>query len=222
MKLIGLFTASLLGISPLFAASTATRSFNPTAYTPGSPVTVTILVSPDPSVGAYAIEETPPAGWTITNINEGGGEAGGMVKWGVFIDNQVRSLQYEATPPQNTSGSKAFSGRVSLDGTSSITIGGSTSLPGAGSAAGQDGTVAFTNVFRPLKGETLKVPAGASITSISVYDLKGNKVDDLENSGTEFIWDGKNDSGEIVASGAYLLIIKSGGASKTSKVMVLK
>ena len=100
------------------AGSSVIRSFSPEFYTPGEPVVVTVSVTPDISVVAWAIEEIPPDGWLIGEINEGGAwdAVNKKVKWGPFFDSTPRSLVYEATPPAAETGQKAFSGQASFDG----------------------------------------------------------------------------------------------------------
>src|SRR5437667_6209 len=43
----------------------------PMAYRPGTNFTVTIAVTPVSSVIAYAVEDQPPAGWSVGAISEG-------------------------------------------------------------------------------------------------------------------------------------------------------
>ena len=60
----------------------------------GVEATVTIIVSPAATDSGYAVEETPPAGWTISNVNSNGvfDVATGRVRWPVFTDNLSRTL----------------------------------------------------------------------------------------------------------------------------------
>jgi hypothetical protein len=98
--------------------SSVIRSFSPEFYTPAQPLVVTISVTPDGSVVAWALEEIPPGGWTIGGINQGGvwDNVNKKVKWGPFFDSTPRSLVYQATPPADETGQKAFSGQASFDG----------------------------------------------------------------------------------------------------------
>ncbi len=63
---------ALSGESSVIAGGTAVSSFNPTSYTPGIGVTVSIVVTPDASTQVYAVEDQPPVGWTVSNINNNG------------------------------------------------------------------------------------------------------------------------------------------------------
>ena len=91
----------------------------PPGYVPGTALTSGIEVKPGANVAVYAVEDTLPSGWTVGAINEGGlfDAATRKVKWGPFLDNQARTLTYEATPPAGTQGSQCFGpGVVSMDG----------------------------------------------------------------------------------------------------------
>ncbi len=93
-------------------------SFEPNCYSSSLPVLVTIDVTPDVSVQVYAVEDSPPANWVASNINEGGAwdDVNKKVKWGLFFDNNPRTLMYDITPPPGETDEKTFSGTASFDG----------------------------------------------------------------------------------------------------------
>ena len=101
----------------------------PDKYTPMVPQDITITINPDTGVVVYAIEDIPPAGWLVSDINEGGSwdDINKKVKWGPFFDNTPRTLTYKATPPAGESGSKTFTGTASFDG-SNLPITGETTI----------------------------------------------------------------------------------------------
>jgi 6-phosphogluconolactonase (cycloisomerase 2 family) len=107
-----------LAVTGIAAGGTAVSSFNPVSYTPGAGVAVAIAVTPDAATQVYAVEDQPPVGWAVTNINNNGAfdSANRKVKWGPFFDNSQRILAYTATPPLGETGSKTFVGTVSFDG----------------------------------------------------------------------------------------------------------
>ena len=97
-------------------SATRTQSAN---YVPGVSFPVSIAVQPDPSTEVYAVEDTPPSGWTVSDISHGGLFDGmtKKVKWGFFFDNEPRVLTYTATPPADETGQQCFGpGIVSCDG----------------------------------------------------------------------------------------------------------
>ncbi len=102
------------------ATGTAVSTFDPSQYTPGVGLEVTIAVVPDIATQVHALEDGPPAGWNISEISDGGtfDAVNGLVKWGPYFDNLDRDLVYVATPPPGESGPHSFSGRASFDGSS--------------------------------------------------------------------------------------------------------
>jgi len=120
---------SLRGQVQASGSGSAVSSFNSASYTPGVGVVVSIAVTPDASAQVYAVEDTPPSGWTVSGIDNGGqfDSANRKVKWGLFFDNTSRTLTYTATPPAGETGTKTFAGLASFDGTN-VTIGGARTL----------------------------------------------------------------------------------------------
>ncbi len=112
-----------------FVSGTAVASFNAANYTPGVGITVTISVTPDASTNVYAVEDTVPAGWVVSGINNSGAfdSNNHKVKWGPYFDNTARSLTYVVTPPTGETGNKTFIGSVSFDGIS-VSVAGTRSL----------------------------------------------------------------------------------------------
>jgi len=89
----------------------------PLVYQPGTKLTVTIAVTPASSVIADAVEDQPPAGWSVGAISEGGflDVARGKVKWGPFFDSGPRTLSYEVTPPAGATNLVRFNGAAAFD-----------------------------------------------------------------------------------------------------------
>ncbi|OQX09168.1 MAG: hypothetical protein BWK80_47170, partial [Desulfobacteraceae bacterium IS3] len=93
---------------------TAVRTL-PCPYTAGTAITVTISVSA--SAGGYTVEETPPAGWTVSDVSDGGKAEGGLVRfWIPIAGGQAKTLTYKATPPADAKGAYTFGGEISYDG----------------------------------------------------------------------------------------------------------
>lgn len=109
----------------------------PAGYIAGQPITVKINVTPVDSTQNYAIQDAPPAGWTVSAVDNNGtfDDQTGLVKWGPFYDAQTRTLTYVATPPLNTTTKCTFQGSLAMDGVTEP-IGGDSSLsPGSFHAA---------------------------------------------------------------------------------------
>ncbi len=94
----------------------------PSCYAAGTNLTVTINATPASTTGTYAIEETPPAGWTVSNISDGVLYSG-IIKFGPFFDNTARTLTYDVTPPATATGDNTFAGTASQDGVSTAVAG---------------------------------------------------------------------------------------------------
>jgi len=115
-------------IQVAIASSRSTRTL-PLSYTPSLPLTVAIAINPGATTQAYSAEDSPANGWTVSNINENGqwDDVNKKVKWGVFFDNNPRTLTYQVTPPIGETGVKSFSGTASFDGVN-VVIGGDSTI----------------------------------------------------------------------------------------------
>lgn len=85
-----------------------------------------------------------------------------------------------------------------------------------------DAVKVFPNPLRPYRGQTEmnfnNLPAGSRVR---IYALGGRLIRDLSaDAAGRAIWDGKNASGTLVASGVYLVLAEGNGASKTFRVAV--
>jgi parallel beta-helix repeat protein len=88
-------------------------------YIPGVKMTVTLSADPSPGISNYALEDVPPAGWTVSNWSAGGvyDAAHHKVKFGAFFDINPRTFTYDITPRAGASGVHTFNGTGSMDGT---------------------------------------------------------------------------------------------------------
>lgn len=100
------------------AALAFVRRELPPAYLPGGAVEVVLVAQPPANALAWAVEEYPPAGWSIEGLGENGAfdRVTGSVRLGPFTDSSARRLTYRAIPPQGASGGGTFAGSSSLDG----------------------------------------------------------------------------------------------------------
>jgi len=97
------------------------RSFSSSCYFAGGEISVSLTATPASGTMNYLIEDTPPAGWTVSNISHSGAfdEATGKVKFGPFFDSTARNLTYDLTIPATETGDKTFSGKAFADTTTS-------------------------------------------------------------------------------------------------------
>jgi hypothetical protein len=104
----------------------AVSNFNNNSYKPGETIQVNILVKiPTDTAVIYAVEDKPPAGWTVSDINEFGmyDSINGKVKW-LFRDSVERNLTYSVTPSATATGLQTFTGKAMFD-TNAVSISGS-------------------------------------------------------------------------------------------------
>ena len=90
----------------------------PAAYLPGQALTVAVDATPSDHTLAYALVESPPAGWVVRNVSHEGrwDAANHQVKWGPYFDQTARHLTYDAVPGPAAQGVAEFGGRGSFDG----------------------------------------------------------------------------------------------------------
>ncbi|MFC1551688.1 FlgD immunoglobulin-like domain containing protein [Candidatus Latescibacterota bacterium] len=86
----------------------------------------------------------------------------------------------------------------------------------------------FPNPFNPTTTIEYAIPAdGAGHVDMVIYNINGQKVRTLVNETQDagyynVVWDGRNDSGEMVSSGLYLYKIVSGSFNKIEKMTFMK
>ena len=87
---------------------------------------------------------------------------------------------------------------------------------------------AYPNPFNPVTNIAFDLPKESKISLIA-YDIKGRKVWEYENNGTvmnagkyEIQWDGKTTERRQLASGIYLIQLRTAGFVDVRKVVLLK
>jgi hypothetical protein len=178
--------------APPPAVSVALRDL-PNSVRPGSPFVLSNLVSPANFIGVYALEEHVPAGWSASEISDGGAydSRNGLVKWGPFFDATVRTLTCRLTSPLSATGSIAFTGHASFDGLD-VNVTGDGSLTMA--ASPNRSPVALSDTFTRLIDRPLSVsvsrllindsdPDNDSLTVIAVSSLSARGIAVALNAG---------------------------------------
>ena len=84
----------------------------------------------------------------------------------------------------------------------------------------------FPNPFNPSTFIPYNLPQ-SSFTSISIFDLKGNKINTILNQQISagfhsVIWDARNDLGKKVSAGVYIYTIQAGDFRQVRKMVLLK
>jgi hypothetical protein len=85
---------------------------------------------------------------------------------------------------------------------------------------------AYPNPFNPRTTIRYDVPSAGRVV-VTVYDAGGARVatlvDNTVNAGSRsVVWDGRNDRGEPVGSGVYLVEVRSGTQTQTRKIALVK
>jgi Kazal-type serine protease inhibitor domain len=95
------------------------------AYCPATTMIVRILLEPPAGTSAIALDDTPPAGWVVSEISDGGSfdAANGKVKWGPFFAPFPTEVSYVVVPGDNEVGVRCFAGTVSVDGVNQAVCG---------------------------------------------------------------------------------------------------
>jgi hypothetical protein len=126
---------------------------------PGVSSTVHLTVSPSATVSSYAVEERIPAGWIVSNISNEGvfDPTTSVIRWGLFLDNTSRTLQYTITPPANVASIGHLGGSVSFDGVA-------TEISGSARMVATDGTttVHLDRCDRDANGDVTLQLSGAA------------------------------------------------------------
>lgn len=84
----------------------------------------------------------------------------------------------------------------------------------------------YPNPFNPTTTVKFSMEESANV-SIDIYNIKGRKVktlvNDIQSAGSHTeIWNGTNDSGEVVGSGIYFMKMKAGNVESTKKMVLMK
>ena len=99
-------------------AATRVVDTSPPTYCPGTVTTITVVLQPPAGAVAVAIEDGPPAGWSVSNISHGGtfDAVNRKVKWGPLFTPFPPELTYDVLPPAANANDRCFTGIISVDG----------------------------------------------------------------------------------------------------------
>ncbi|TDI88976.1 MAG: T9SS type A sorting domain-containing protein [Caldithrix sp.] len=84
----------------------------------------------------------------------------------------------------------------------------------------------YPNPFNPATTISYRLPIAENV-SLMIYDLAGRQVRELVNEKKEagsytVQWDGKNQSGQTVATGLYIYQIRAGQFNQNRKMLFMK
>jgi flagellar hook assembly protein FlgD len=83
------------------------------------------------------------------------------------------------------------------------------------------------NPFNPTTTIVFTLPGDGSPAQLVVYDVSGRHIRTLfagTSDGAEHTidWNGRNDAGEEVATGIYLVRLQAGSEAKSAKLVLVK
>ncbi len=96
-----------------FVGMVATRLLPTVIYETEQPVTILIEIEGD--AGTVELKETPPSGWAISDISDGGSASGGTISWSFDFAGGAKTITYNVTPPSTATGMVDFSGQLGED-----------------------------------------------------------------------------------------------------------
>ena len=83
--------------------------------------------------------------------------------------------------------------------------------------------ISAPNPYNPSTGNlsVINFPDNSMI-NLTIYNLEGKLVREIDGNGTSVIWDGKNENDSVVASGIYFYVAKTQNDSTKGKITILK
>lgn len=189
--------AEAMGVALYPAPTVGVRAFSHDSFMAGDTIQVSMTVlNAGDGPETVSVSETFPAGWTVSDISNGGVEADGTITWSYEAPAGESTLTYVLTAPQDPVASPAFSGTVGEMSTM-----GSTILP-------LDVRVTYGIFDRLADWEgrgSVKVPGEVEVEGEgedAVYIIRGNGDD---------IWDNQDE-------GLYLFTERAGSWSLQARV----
>lgn len=106
-------------VGPVRSASAEGAARDLSGFTdPGVVFTVSIDIDAPAGTILVGLEDTPPPGWSVSNISDGGtwDEDPAEIKWGPFFDPSIpEQVTYDLDPPSDLMGPYCFVGEVVFD-----------------------------------------------------------------------------------------------------------
>ena len=82
----------------------------------------------------------------------------------------------------------------------------------------------FPQPFKPEIHQSVTIEGLSEQSGVSIVTPSGMPIRHLTSQSGRIIWDGRNDQGELVGSGVYLILAQSGNLDQSgiAKCMVLR
>ncbi|MDX9754428.1 MAG: hypothetical protein RBU29_10730 [bacterium] len=157
------------------------RTFSTGSFQPGSSVEVTLtLLNPNKAASTVKIEDIVPAGWTLSNLSNGGTVSGTKAAWNIQIPFGYTTIKYTAKAPSAPEWINTWGGTVG-----SFAITGTTALTMAQEKPAGDQLFGYhADIFKSLDrlGGTEPVAGGAEYDpATKIYTVWGSGWDIWDN-----------------------------------------
>lgn len=108
-----MLTITIEGTEPPFGVRQILYKGKPAVgFKKGEPVNVVLTITNPSGSADVTVKETIPAGWTASNISDGGALADGVITWTLTALSGDKSLTYTATAPSDAATFATFSGSI--------------------------------------------------------------------------------------------------------------
>jgi hypothetical protein len=122
---------------------------------------------------------------------------------------QVQVQQPAGTPPPPTPPPTTGSGNTGGGGSGNTDISHAYGYPVPWTPKSTKSGIVFTGL---AAGSEIKISSTDGVPVVTLHSSDGN----------DLLWLLKNDSGDNVASGVYLFVVKAGGQKKTGKLVIVR
>lgn len=183
------------------------RAVSPPTFSPGTEHSVEItLINESDSAIDMSVEETPPTGFAISNISDGGTESGGTISWSINAAPGTTTLSYSLAAPADASTDTpnsftGTSGAVETTGTNTLTY--LNVLPAP------DGDPIFTGHLDVFDTAANLGAEGDATYADGEYEVVGSG-NDIWNTGDNFHFLFKEMSGNFIIKADTLLDVGNG------------
>lgn len=149
-------------------------------YCGGETKTIHFALNVPVGTVVIGIEDSPPVGWLVSNISDGGiyDVVNAKVKWGPFFAPLPVMVMYDVTPAINKTGLRCFDGTISIDGINQPICGDECILDAVQGDMNGDGLVNLTD-WKLFKSCLSGPNVAADPDCLCRADLNGDGVIDL-------------------------------------------
>lgn len=216
---VGLPSSGLL-VWHIDDAKTSLQNVNDQEWYPGLPTTSHPCVALEQADGLYEMEHN-------VDVGDNGDPYPGSTANTSFNDVSTPNANGYTTGNSSVQVVNISNSASTMYADLIVTITAGTDDPGTGSLpTGPQLGQNYPNPFNPSTTIKFNIPSDGPV-QLEIYNTLGQKVRTLLDGPlpwgeTEAAWDGKDDHGQVVATGVYLYRLTADGQSQTRKMVLLK